>query len=155
MDKECLGIVCSRSGSKRLEGKNQLPINGRPLALKAFDVLSTCIKNVVHLTDIEEFLKEKDSISRPEHLNRDDTPLPDVVLWYLRKISGEKDYNTVILLMPTNPWITPHDVEKAISIYVHGKFRMLRSYSPLTYAENGLYIMDVDYMLSNAFVYDV
>jgi len=120
------------------------------------DVLKQCVRDVVHLTDIEDFLKEEGSIERPEHLNDGHVPLQDVVLWYLRNyVDGVKDYNTVVLLMPTNPWITPHDVEKAILTYSMSKFNVLRSYNANTGEENGLYILDIDYALSNDYSYDV
>jgi len=152
----CIGIVCSRGGSKRLKGKNRKTINGKPLALRAVEVLKQCVRDVIHLTDIEEFLSEKESMKRPEHLNDGHVPLQDVVLWYLKNyVDGKKDYKNVVLLMPTNPWITPHDVEKAILNYGMSKFSVLRSYNAQTSEENGLYIMDIDYILSNDFAYDV
>jgi CMP-N-acetylneuraminic acid synthetase len=156
MGENCLGIVCSRGGSKRLKGKNRLTINGRSLALRAVEVLKQCVRDVVHLTDIEEFLNEKESMKRPEFLNDGHVPLQDVVLWYLKNyVDGKKDYKSVVLLMPTNPWITPHDVEKAIINYGMSKFSVLRSYNAQTSEENGLYIMDIDYVLSNDYSYDV
>jgi CMP-N-acetylneuraminic acid synthetase len=151
-----LGIVCSRGGSKRLKGKNRKIINGKPLALRAVEVLKHCVRDVIHLTDIEEFLKEKESMKRPEHLNDGHVPLQDVVLWYLKNhVDGKKDYSSVVLLMPTNPWITPHDVEKAVLNYNMSKFSILRSYNAQTSEENGLYIMDINYILSNDYSYDV
>jgi len=152
----CLGIVCSRAGSTRLKNKNKLKINKKAMALRAVEVLKHCVRDVVHLTDIEEFLSEETSKERPEYLNDGHVPLQDVVLWYLKNyVDGVKDYKTVVLLMPTNPWITPHDVEKAILIYGMSKFSVLRSYNAQTSEENGLYIMDIDYILSNDYSYDV
>jgi CMP-N-acetylneuraminic acid synthetase len=151
-----LGIVCSRGGSLRLKKKNRLPINGKSMALRAVEVLETCVRDVVHLTDIEEFLSEKNSVERPDHLNDGHVPLQDVVLWYLKNhVDGKKDYSSVVLLMPTNPWITPHDVEKAILKYGMSKFSVLRSYNAQTSEENGLYIMGINYVLSNDYAYDV
>ena len=156
VDSRIIGIVCSRAGSTRLKNKNRLTINNRPLALRAVEVLKSCVRDVIHLTDIEEFSKEKESHGRPEHLNDGHVPLQDVVLWYLRNyVDGVKNYDTVVLLMPTNPWITPHDVEKAILTYDMSKFTVLRSYNSCTGEENGLYIMDIDYILSNDYSYDV
>jgi hypothetical protein len=124
------------------------------------EVLKRCGIKTFHLTDIEEFLKTEEAVPRPEHLNDGHVPLQDVVLWYLRTyIEGIRDYQTVVLLMATNPWITSHDVDKAYSTYrscphSHG-FSIVRSYNAQTAEENGLYIMDIDYILSNSFSYDV
>ena len=157
MVKNAIGIVCSRAGSKRLKHKNRLIINGKSLAIRAVEQLKAIGLDTVHLTDIEEFLCEENAIRRPENLNDGHVPLQDVVVWYLReKVEGIKNYKTVVLLMATNPWITYHDIEKALMTYLAGDQKtILRSYNASTGEENGLYIMDVDYVLSNDYHYDV
>ena len=155
MDKGVIGIICTRSGSRRLKGKNGLTINGQSLARRAAGELRKCIKDVVHLTDMEEFLSDPGSIKRPSWLNHGAVPLQDVVFWYLDGLEDKKKYDTVCLLMVTNPWITSHDIEKAITRYRETKSNILRSYNTLTGEENGLYIFDIDYVLANEYVYDV
>ena len=160
MGSRIIGIVCTRAGSKRLKHKNRLTINGIPLGVRAVKELQKCVENVVHLTDIEDFLSMEESIERPSHLNDGHIPLQDVVLWYLRTyVEGVKAYKTVILLMATNPWITSHDIDKGLSTFnnnphAHG-FNIIRSYNAQTSEENGLYIFDIDYALSNDYNYDV
>lgn len=111
---------------------------------------------VAHLTDIEQWWDQENTYSRPEYLNYGNVPVQDVVRWFLfEHIEGKKDFETVVMLFPTNPFITPHDVEKALNLYNNGDFNIIRSYNALTGGENGLYIYDIDYFLSNDYRYDV
>ena len=93
-------------------------------------------------------------MKRPERLNYDNVPLQDVIKWYCR-LYGWGYADTVVVLMPTNPWIEKEDIQKALLLYDTGKFNILRSYSSETASENGLYVIDIDYLLGNDYSYDV
>lgn len=119
------------------------------------ETLNSVLEDVVHLTDIKEFYGEDGAYARPERLNQDNVPLQDVVKWYFGSTLAFHVYDTIVLLMPTNPWIEKEDIQKALLLYDKGKFNILRSYNSETSTENGLYVIDIDYLLDNDYSYDV
>jgi hypothetical protein len=147
-DKEIVGLVCARAGSKRLPNKNSLEILGEPLYYRACKTLAEEIEQVYLLTDIQDSIWP-DTVQRPEELNGDSVPLQDVAKWFL----SEKEYKQCALLMPTNPMIDSDHVREALSL-VEGGCKIVRSYG-VDGEENGLYVFDVDYFLNNKYQYDV
>jgi hypothetical protein len=119
------------------------------------ETLNSVLEDVVHLTDIKEFYRENGTYARPERINQDNVPLQDVVKWYFGSTLAFHVYDTIVLLMPTNPWIEKEDIQKALLLYNKGNFNILRSYNSETSSENGLYVIDIDYLLSNDYSYDV
>lgn len=157
---DMVGLVCSRDGSVRLKDKNKLPINGVPLALRAVNTLVNVLgmQNIFHLTNIPEFSKSPYSVARPAFLNDGHVPLQDVVKWYVEKNYKPFFYkDAIVLLMPTNPFITEEDIEFAIKTFREKQMNILRSYDDYG-QENGLYIIDMNYLLDKTrppFQYDV
>lgn len=137
-----LGMVCARSGSKRLINKNSLPFRGRTLADNAiYTLLTAGIKDVYLSTDKPELFKFKNVIKRPDNLSDDETPLQDAVLWTYKFVSMLDEYHWTVLLMPTAPMITHLDIRKAMRMAENGKFNIIRSYSD-DGSENGLYLIN-------------
>ena len=146
-----VGVVCSRAGSKRLINKNKLKIDGKPMAIRAIDKLSNAIgsKNVYHLTDIEDFLGNSNTVKRPPMLNGDHTPLQDVVKWFIRPAyfsNALMRQEAVIIMMPTNPFLNEKEIKRAIKLYESGEFNIVRSYDS-DGKENGLYIISLTFLM--------
>lgn len=151
MESNILGIVCARVGSKRFPNKNIMEINGKPLITIAKEKLESLGIETVVITNYE---MPYETVIRPDHLEADDAALQDVVLWYLNEWVGElDDIDAVIVLMPTNPLIHEEDIEEAIYKYRNTGCNIVRSYD-VNGEENGLYLIDYDYLVSNQHAYD-
>lgn len=122
-----LAIIPARGGSKRLPGKNMLPLAGKPLIAWTIEAAkkSKYIKTVCVSTDCEE-LKEialkwgaEVPFIRPTELATDTANSVDVALhaleWYEKK---KVSYDTVILLQPTSPLRDFGDINKAIEMFI-------------------------------------
>lgn len=116
-------IIPARGGSKRLPRKNILPLNGIPLlaytiraakAAKVFDkiVVSSEDKAIQNLA-----LQEGVSIdNRPENMAGDKVTMVQVTKEYLNRI-GINEYEQVAVLLPTCPFRTAEDVQKANQLF--------------------------------------
>lgn len=150
-----LGIVPARKGSKRLPNKNMLPIEGEPMAIRAYKTLKESVcDRVVVATDIPELLENKDvyTIRRPERLNGDDVNVQEVAWWVLKAMYN---YDICVVLFPTNPLIEFRDVNMAIEILKKRNLNIVRSYRPQTSEENGLYVFRTNMRESKGKIYDV
>jgi len=142
-----IGIVCARSGSKRLLGKNMMEIRDMSLSEKAYHTLEGCCDKVVLVTDIKELL-ESDLVTlyRPPFISHDHVPLQSTVKWALFKISGR--YGVVVVLMPNCPMITKNHVEKCINLLVDNNLNVVRSYGK-DGKENGVIVIRIEYFFKH------
>ena len=121
-----LAIIPARGGSKRLPGKNKVPIAGQPMICWTIDAClgSQFNAEILVSTDdagIAAIAKEK-SISvpfvRPEVLASDSASSVDVVKhaidFYKHEFNREFEY--VVLLQPTSPLRTSADIDGAIQL---------------------------------------
>lgn len=137
-----LGLVCARTKSKRLPGKNMLKYEGMTLADHAtYTLLKAGIEDVYLSTDDPSKFRYKQAIKRPDYLSDDETPLQDAVHWTIKFLGLIDEYDWTVLLMPNAPLITHLDVQSALRMAENGKFNIIRSYSPLG-DENGLYLIN-------------
>lgn len=121
-----LAIIPARGGSKRLPGKNMLPLAGKPLIAWTIEAAkkSKYIKTVCVSTDCEE-LKEialkwgaEVPFIRPTELATDTANSVDVALhaleWYEKEGAA---FDVVILLQPTSPLRDFMDINNAIEMF--------------------------------------
>ncbi len=116
-----LALIPARGGSKGLPRKNVLPLGGRPLIAwtvrAAMDV--ACIDRVVLSSDDDEIAQAAREAGceipfrRPAHLAQDTSSTADVVLHALQELPG---YEWLVLLQPTSPLRTAHDIDAAVRL---------------------------------------
>lgn len=118
--KRFLAIIPARSGSKRLPGKNILPIGGKPLISWTIEAAKQCkmIDDVVVTSDDDGILKIAEqsgvsSLQRPSALAQDTSSSFDVVKHVLEKFPS---YDYVVLLQPTSPLRNSLHITDAINL---------------------------------------
>jgi CMP-N-acetylneuraminic acid synthetase len=119
-----LAIIPARGNSKRLPNKNLRELKDKPLINWTIEAAknSKYITNVMVSTDSEqiaEIAKEAGAempFLRPSYLAEDHTTTYDTVehtvLFYKEKLHKEFDF--IVLLQPTSPLRSSHDIDKAI-----------------------------------------
>ena len=130
---EILGIVPARAGSKRLPGKNIIPLNGKPMIEYTIEsaIDSGYLDKIVITSDMEEveqitnyyikkqFIKDRIEFNqRPSFLAKDLTPMQEVVD-YIRK---EYPHKTTVLLQSTSPLRSTKWIDKCIEVYNKSNF---------------------------------
>ncbi len=154
----CIGIVCARTGSKRLKKKNFLIYNGLTLADHAANTLSNSKhidKEEVYIsTDSPERVSWNKVIHGPDWLYCDNTPLQEAATWVYKHVDNKKFI--IVILMPTAPFINPSHIDNAIELLLKSNMNIVRSYN-LNGEENGLYVIKREYLLDNYsnYTYDV
>jgi len=126
-DKNILGLIPARGGSKGLSRKNIKPLLGKPLIVwtikQAF--ASKYIDRVVVSTDDKEIAEISKKYGaevpfmRPKELAEDNAKGIDVVLHaidWLRENDKQKQYDLIILLQPTSPLRITDDIDKTIEL---------------------------------------
>ena len=124
-------IIPARSGSKRLPGKNLLPLKGKALIEYSLDYAkenAEIIDLVVVSTDDVEIKKKALQygavvVDRPESLSGDLVPTSDVLKHTLETLN--ETFDTVILLQVTNPLRPRHLLVNAYDEYLDGNYDSL------------------------------
>jgi len=135
-DKSIVAIIPARGGSKRLPGKNVLPLNGKPLIAWTIEAAkaSKYIDRVVISTDDHGISETAKSLGaeipfmRPAHLASDTANSNDVILHTIHAL--DKAYDIVILLQPTSPFRTSRDVDDSIESLVNKEADGIISVTP-------------------------
>ena len=124
--KSFLAIIPARGGSKRLPGKNILPLNGKPLIAWSIEAAkkSNAIDRIIVSSDDDKILDiaqkfGADAIKRPANLANDTASTVDVLLYTIENL--EKKYDFIILLQPTSPLRTEKHIEQAIELLLQKK----------------------------------
>ncbi|WP_279629547.1 acylneuraminate cytidylyltransferase family protein [Lysinibacillus capsici] len=117
----------ARKGSKRLPNKNIKNLNGRPLIEWTIEAAknSRYIEEVLVSTnsevimEISEKMQASAPFKRPEELSTDVATTVEVlehaIKFYEKKYM--KEIENIILLQPTSPLRTSHDIDNAIQYY--------------------------------------
>ncbi len=122
-----LAIIPARGGSKRLPGKNILPLKGKPLIAWSIEAALNSIfidKVVVSTDDIEiaEISQKYGAavpFTRPENLSNDTASSIDVVIHTIDMLAlSDEVYDIVVLLQPTSPLRTTEHINQAFNKYV-------------------------------------
>ncbi|MGV7930885.1 MAG: cytidylyltransferase domain-containing protein [Spirochaetota bacterium] len=131
LNKSFLSIIPARGGSKRLPGKNMLPLMGRPLiewtiqaALSSGFVDTTCVStDDERIAEISRRVGAEVPFLRPSELATDTASSISVVKhcvdFYNTKLNRTYDY--VILLQPTSPLRKVSDIDSAIKFLFEKK----------------------------------
>jgi CMP-N,N'-diacetyllegionaminic acid synthase len=134
-----LGLITARGGSKRLPGKNILPLGGRPLLEWTIDAAqkSKVFCSILLSTDdpgIADVGRNSGAMVpwlRPSHLANDTASSLDVVLhaleWYESEFGA---VDAVMLLQPTSPFRSPAMIQRAVDEFVRLEGRTVVSLSP-------------------------
>ncbi|MEQ9125965.1 MAG: acylneuraminate cytidylyltransferase family protein [Alphaproteobacteria bacterium] len=121
-----LGLIPARGGSRRLPGKNLLPVAGRPMIAWTIDAAlqSGVLDRVVISTDDPEIAAAGRAAGaevpfmRPAALATDAAPLVDVALHALEACGGVE---FLVLLQPTSPLRTPGDIVACLEPVLAGE----------------------------------
>lgn len=113
-----LGIITARGGSKRLPGKNIMPLRGKPLIAWTIEagLGAKCIDRLILSSDDPAICNIAGEMGcdvpfiRPNHLATDEASSADVVCHALKQIPG---FTHVILLQPTSPLRRAHHIDEA------------------------------------------
>tara|TARA_A100001388_G_scaffold276521_1_gene264522 strand:- start:209 stop:934 length:726 start_codon:yes stop_codon:yes gene_type:complete len=119
--KEIIAIIPARSGSKGVKNKNILKIKSKTLieisVLQAKKI--KLIDEIIISSDSEEYvnygrLAGANSLGlRPSELSNDKTKTIEVLKYLLKSLP---DAETILLLQPTAPIRSTHEIEKALKI---------------------------------------
>ncbi len=126
-----IAIIPARGGSKRLPGKNLLPLNGKPLIEHTLEYVKdnmTIIDRIVVSTDDIEIKKVAQQneimvIDRPEALAGDLVPTVDVLKHVLEVV--DEEFDTVFLFQVTNPLRPRHLLANAYDEFLDGNYDSL------------------------------
>lgn len=135
-----LALILARGGSKRLPGKNILPLGGKPLIVWTIDVAKNIpeICDILVSTDDPKIAKVcKDAGAfvpwlRPAELATDTASSVDAALhaldWY-EAVNGVVD--GLLLLQPTSPFRTKETVIKGIQLFKNNAKHAVLGVSPI------------------------
>lgn len=121
-----LALIPARGGSKGIKDKNIISLAGKPLIAYSIEAAkkSKYIDSIVVTTDSEKIAEvakrygARVPFLRPAELAADTSKTIDAVLHAIKtlKTMGE-NYDTLVLLQPTQPLRTTDDIGKAIELY--------------------------------------
>ena len=121
-----LGVIVARGGSKGLPHKNILPLAGKPLIAHTIDAAlgAHLLHRVLVSTDDEQIAQiarqygAEVPFMRPSELAQDDTLTYPVLVHAVQLLDEQQGYRPdyVMLLQPTSPLRTTHDIDNAIRL---------------------------------------
>ena len=121
-----LALIPARGGSKGIKDKNIIPLAGKPLIAYSIEAAkkSKYIDSIVVTTDSERIAEvakrygARVPFLRPVELAADTSKTIDAVLHAIKTLrSMGENYDTLVLLQPTQPLRTTDDIDKAIELY--------------------------------------
>ncbi len=137
-DKRILALIPARGGSKGIKNKNIISLDGQPLISYTIEcgLNSRYIDDVVVTTDSEIIAETalqygaQVPFLRPEELAKDTSPTIESVLHAICALRDlGKEYDSMILLQPTQPLRTSEDVDLSIEEFYKHDQRPLISVS--------------------------
>lgn len=135
-----LALIPARGGSKGIKDKNIIPLAGKPLIAYSIEAAkkSKYIDNIVVTTDSEKIAEVAKQYGarvpflRPTELAADTSKTIDAVLHAVKTLTSMgENYNTLVLLQPTQPLRTADDIDRAIELYYKNGENGLVSISPV------------------------
>src|SRR5688572_26936557 len=121
-----LGVIPARGGSKRLPGKNLIPLGGRPLLAYTFEAARAAVRlsHVVLSTDSQPIADyalshgvEPQGLRSPE-IAGDRSPVVAALKDALAKFERrEPPVDGVVLLQPTSPFRVARHIDEAIGLF--------------------------------------
>lgn len=135
-----LALIPARGGSKGIKDKNIILLAGKSLIAYSIEAAknSKYIDSIVATTDSEKIAEVAKKYGarvpflRPPELAGDTSKTIDAVLHAIKTLkSMDEDYNTLVLLQPTQPLRTTDDIDRAIELYYENGENGLVSISPV------------------------
>lgn len=124
-NKEILGIIPARGGSKSIPLKNIVSLNDRPLISYVISAGGKCsaIDRLLCSTDDEKIADickgyGVEVMKRPDELSGDLVPVIDVLTDILNRLKKEEAYMpfAVALLQPTSPFVLPEHIDRCVEL---------------------------------------
>jgi CMP-N,N'-diacetyllegionaminic acid synthase len=132
-----IALIPARSGSKRIEDKNILPLTGHPLIAYTVSAAlqSGVFDDVVVSTDSKKYAQIAEAYGaqvpflRPAKISTAVSTDFEWIDFTLKKLSGRgKTYQCFSILRPTSPFRTPEMIKRAWSLFLKdGKADSLRA----------------------------
>ncbi len=154
-----LAIIPARSGSKGLPGKNVRHLHGKPLLAWSIEAgqHSKCLDRIIVSTDdatIADIAREwgaETPCLRPAELAQDDTSSMAVVFHILEWLAKHEQYvpDATMLLQPTSPLRTAHDIQSALQLYTAKHADGVVSVSPVTKHPLWMKVLDAEGRLND------
>ena len=119
-----LGILPVRGGSIGLPGKNSRPLSGKPLLGWAAEALANspqidyafCSTDSPELAALAQSFGLESSPLRPARLATSDSLVIDTVRHVILEQAGlGREFDRLVLVQATSPFVTPVDIENALS----------------------------------------
>lgn len=134
-------LIPAKAVSTRLKHKNMRLLAGKPLISWAIDAAKTSglqAEIVVSTEDeqIAEYVKSSDveALMRPEKLAVDPAGVVDVALHALETLKQQnRFFKTLVILLPTCPFRSAEDIQKAVQLFREKNGRFLMSVSQYTH----------------------
>ncbi len=121
-----LPIITARGGSKGLKNKNILDLSGKPLIAYTIEsFLKSNIGGDCYVTtdnlDIANISKKYGAkiVDRPDEISQDFSSSAEAVIHLINDLKNKNifNYTHFILLQPTSPLRTAHDINRAVEMY--------------------------------------
>ena len=138
------GVLCiipARGGSKGVPGKNLRPLGGRPLisytieAAKNVDSISDTVMSTEHpmIAEIAASFGATVPFLRPKDMSTDRASLADVVVHGYRYFKNRgREFDAVLCLHPTGPFIKSSTISAAIELLLESKCDSVTTVSQMT-----------------------
>ncbi|MDP6896829.1 MAG: acylneuraminate cytidylyltransferase family protein [Rhodospirillales bacterium] len=138
------GVLCiipARGGSKGVPGKNLRPLGGRPLisytieAAKNVDAISDTVMSTEHpmIAEIAASFGATVPFLRPKDMSTDRASLADVVVHGYRYFKNRgREFDAVLCLHPTGPFIKSSTISAAIELLLESKCDSVTTVSQMT-----------------------
>lgn len=129
-------VIPARAGSKRLKGKNLLPIDGVPMISRAVKtaLASACFSRVIVSTDDAAIAQAarlagaEVPFMRPAELANDTASSLDVLLHAVETLAGDGNLPEIVgLIQTTSPLLSSADVREAMRLFTEKCFVSLSS----------------------------
>lgn len=135
VQRRVLAVIPARGGSKGLPGKNIYPLAGKPLIVYSIEAAQEahCVTTVVVSSDDSKILRVSadagaETVIRPPELATDTATSEAAVLHTLTTMTERSGpYDVLLLLQPTSPLRTAHDIDDAYTKFSSGKGTALLS----------------------------
>lgn len=137
-----IALIPARSGSKRIENKNIIELNGHPLLAYSIRaaINSGCFTQVLCVTDSVEYKKiaEKYGASvpelRPDNISGDKSPDIEWINWVFGVLENRGEtFDSLAILRPTNPFRSSRTIIKAFDAFISNQpSHSLRAVSKVT-----------------------
>ena len=157
-----IGIIPARGGSKGIPRKNIVPLYGKPLISWTIEsaIKAENLDHVVVSTEDEEIRDislacgAEAPFLRPKELARDNIPNIDVLIhaveWMKKNENVHPEY--IVLLQPTSPLRSHHDIDEAIRIALDKKANSVVSVCKVEHHPYKLRCVDENGALKNMYI---